>query len=56
VSIKVVDIKTLSKPKFTQLLIRNILRLIPIDIFFILGKNRQRLGDKLAGTIVINVS
>ncbi len=52
--IKVVDSETLSNASFIQLVIRNVLRLVPIDIFFIFGEKRQRLGDKLSKTIVIN--
>jgi uncharacterized RDD family membrane protein YckC len=53
--IKVVDSKSLSRATLLQIVIRNIFRLVPFDIFFIFGKKRQRLGDKLSGTIVINV-
>ena len=56
-STAVVDRVTGRPCTFGQSFVRNILLSIlgPIDWIFIFGKKRQRLGDKAAGTVVINV-
>ena len=55
---KVVDAETRGACSFGQSFIRNFLLLIagPIDWIFILGERHQRLGDKAAGTLVIDVT
>lgn len=52
---RVVSEKTGASCTFGQSLLRNILLMVlgPLDWIFIFGERRQRLGDKLAGTIVI---
>jgi uncharacterized RDD family membrane protein YckC len=53
---RVVDAETSQPCSFGQSFIRNLLLAIlgPIDWLFIFGDRRQRLGDKAAGTLVIN--
>jgi len=53
----VVDADTGEPCTVWQSLNRNLLLALlgPIDWLFILGERHQRLGDKLAGTIVVNV-
>jgi uncharacterized RDD family membrane protein YckC len=55
VGIRVVSMQTGTPCSFGQSFIRNLLLMIlgPIDWIFIFGDRRQRLGDKLAGTIVV---
>jgi uncharacterized RDD family membrane protein YckC len=55
VGIRVVSMQTGTACSFGQSFIRNLLLMIlgPIDWIFIFGDRRQRLGDKLAGTIVV---
>ena len=52
---RVVDAHTGKPCTFGQSFVRNILLSIlgPIDWIFIFGERHQRLGDKLAGTIVV---
>lgn len=52
---RVVDAKTGKPCSFGRSLLRNftLTLLGPIDWVFIFGQRRQRLGDKLAGTVVI---
>jgi uncharacterized RDD family membrane protein YckC len=55
VGIRVVSMQTGAPCSFGQSFVRNLLLMIlgPIDWIFIFGDRRQRLGDKLAGTIVV---
>ena len=55
VGIRVVSMETGAPCSFGQSFVRNLLLVIlgPIDWIFIFGERRQRLGDKVAGTIVI---
>lgn len=52
---RVVDVRTGEPCTFGQSFVRNFLLSIlgPIDWIFIFGERHQRLGDKLAGTIVV---
>lgn len=52
---RVVSASTGAPCTFTQSFVRNLLLLVlgPIDWIFIFGAHSQRLGDRLAGTIVI---
>ena len=52
---RVVSVDTGEPCTFGQSFVRNILLSIlgPIDWIFIFGERHQRLGDKLAGTIVV---
>jgi uncharacterized RDD family membrane protein YckC len=52
---RVIDEKTRQPCTFWQSFVRNlILHLLgPIDWIFIIGERRRRLGDMLAGTIVV---
>jgi hypothetical protein len=54
--IRVVDDITNAPCTFGQSFIRNLLLAVlgPIDWIFIFGERRQRLGDKAAGTIVVD--
>jgi len=54
--IKVVNANTGAPCTFGQSLIRNFLLAVlgPLDWVFIFGEHHQRLGDKAAGTIVID--
>ena len=54
--IRVVDDITKAPCTFGQSFIRNLLLAVlgPIDWVFIFGERRQRLGDKAAGTIVVD--
>jgi uncharacterized RDD family membrane protein YckC len=51
----VVDAKTGAPCTVWQSFVRNLLLAIlgPLDWIFILGERHQRLGDKAAGTIVV---
>ena len=51
--LKVVSAKTNEKPTFSQILIRSLSRLIPIDIFFYLFKRPIGLHDIISKTVVI---
>jgi len=51
--LKIVSAKTNEKPTFSQILIRSLTRLIPIDIFFYLFKRPIGLHDILSKTVVI---
>lgn len=51
--LKIVSAKTNRKPTFSQILIRSISRLIPIDIFFYLFKRPIGLHDIISKTVVI---
>ena len=53
--IRVVSMATGAPCTFGQSFVRNLLLMIlgPIDWIFIFGERHQRLGDKLAGTIVV---
>ena len=55
VGIRVVSAQTGAPCTFGQSLVRNLLLTIlgPIDWVFIFGERHQRLGDKVAGTIVV---
>jgi uncharacterized RDD family membrane protein YckC len=52
---RVVDEQTGEPCGFGKSFVRNVVLIIlgPIDWIFIFGERRQRLGDRLAGTIVI---
>lgn len=52
----VIDAKTRTPCSFGQSFLRNLLLLLlgPIDAIFIFGERRQRLGDMVAGTVVIS--
>ena len=52
---RVVNVHTGAPCTFGQSFVRNILLALlgPIDWIFIFGERHQRLGDKLAGTIVV---
>jgi uncharacterized RDD family membrane protein YckC len=52
---RVIDERTGRDCTFGKSFLRNILLAIlgPIDWVFIFGKKRQRLGDQVAGTIVV---
>ena len=52
----VIDAKTRTPCSFGQSFLRNLLLalLVPIDAIFIFGERRQRLGDMVAGTVVIS--
>jgi len=54
--IHVIDAATGAPCTFGQSLLRNVLLAVlgPIDWIFIFGDRHQRLGDKAAGTIVVN--
>lgn len=54
--LRVVDAETGAPCTFGQSLIRNVLLMFlgPLDWLFIFGDRHQRLGDKAAGTIVID--
>ncbi len=51
-----VDAESGAPCTFGQSLIRNVLLMVlgPLDWLFIFGDRHQRLGDKAAGTIVID--
>jgi uncharacterized RDD family membrane protein YckC len=53
---RVISVKTKAPCSFGQSFIRNLLLAVlgPIDWVFIFGERRQRLGDKAAGTIVVD--
>jgi uncharacterized RDD family membrane protein YckC len=53
---RVVSVETNAPCTFGQSFIRNLLLAVlgPIDWVFIFGERRQRLGDKAAGTIVVD--
>jgi uncharacterized RDD family membrane protein YckC len=51
---KVFDLKTNFKPTITQIFIRTIVRIIPIDGFFVFFKNKLCLHDILSRTAVIH--
>jgi len=52
--IRVVDAKTGAPCTFWQSFGRNVFTILgPLDWIFIFGERRQRLGDKVAGTIVV---
>lgn len=53
--IHVIDAKTRTPCSFGQSFVRNLLLALlgPIDAIFILGERHQRLGDIVAGTVVI---
>ena len=55
VGIRVVSMHSGAPCSFGQSFVRNLLLMIlgPIDWIFIFGERHQRLGDKLAGTIVV---
>jgi len=54
VKTRVVDSETGKPCTFWQSFLRNIFYIVGIiDWIFIFGENRQRLGDKVAGTIVV---
>lgn len=57
IGIAVVDSDTRRPCTWGQSFVRNILLSIlgPIDWVFIFGERHQRLGDKVAGTIVVNL-
>lgn len=52
----VIDAKTRAPCSFGQSFLRNLLLALlgPIDAVFILGERHQRLGDMVAGTVVIS--
>ena len=51
---RVIDAKTGAACTFGQSIVRNLVGILgPLDWIFIFGDRRQRLGDKLAGTIVV---
>lgn len=52
---QVIDATTRQPCTFTQSFVRNLILALlgPIDWVFIFGERRQRLGDKAAGTIVV---
>ncbi len=54
--IHVIDAKTRMPCSFGQSFLRNLLLALlgPIDAIFIFGERRQRLGDMVAGTVVIS--
>jgi uncharacterized RDD family membrane protein YckC len=54
---RVIDTQTRSPCTFYQSFIRNFLLVLlgPIDWMFIVGDQHQRLGDAVAGTVVIDV-
>ncbi|MES2307271.1 MAG: RDD family protein [Verrucomicrobiota bacterium] len=54
-NIAVVDEKTMAPCSYRQSFIRNLTLILLnwIDWIFIFGEKRQRLGDKIAGTIVV---
>jgi uncharacterized RDD family membrane protein YckC len=50
----VVDERTGVPCTYGRSVVRNVLRVLGlVDVLFIFGNRRQRLGDKAAGTIVI---
>lgn len=52
--VRVVDAATGKPCTFGKSFVRNIFTILgPIDWIFIFGESRQRLGDKVAGTIVV---
>ena len=52
--VRVVDAATGKPCTFGQSFVRNIFTILgPIDWIFIFGESHQRLGDKVAGTIVV---
>ena len=52
--VRVIDAKTGDPCTFGQSFVRNIFTILgPIDWIFIFGDAHQRLGDKVAGTIVV---
>ncbi|HEY9225007.1 MAG TPA: RDD family protein [Gemmatimonadaceae bacterium] len=55
-AIRVVDARTGAPCSFGQSFLRNLLLALlgPLDWIFIFGEQHQRLGDKAAGTIVID--
>jgi uncharacterized RDD family membrane protein YckC len=56
--IRVVDAKSGEPCTFMQSFIRNVVLsgLGPIDWLFVFGERRQRLGDRAAGTIVVDAA
>ena len=51
---RVVDAKTGAPCTYGQSFVRNAFQILgPLDWIFIFGEERQRLGDKVAGTVVI---
>jgi len=51
---RVIDAKTGAGCTFGQSVVRNLVGILgPLDWIFIFGERRQRLGDKIAGTIVV---
>jgi len=57
-SMRVIDEKSGESCSYGRSFLRNILLLVlgPIDWIFIFGGKHQRLGDKLAGTVVVSTS
>jgi uncharacterized RDD family membrane protein YckC len=55
---RVIDARTGAPCTYYQSFVRNLLLSIagPLDWIFIFGERRQRLGDALAGTIVVEAS
>ena len=54
INTRVLDRKTLEPCSYVQSFVRNMTFIFGIiDLVFIFGEERQRLGDKLAGTIVV---
>ena len=55
---RVIDARTGAPCTYYQSFVRNLLLSIagPIDWIFIFGERRQRLGDAIAGTIVVEAS
>jgi len=52
--VRVVDVKTGAPCTFGQSFVRNICTIFgPLDWLWIFGERHQRLGDKIAGTIVV---
>ena len=52
--LRVIDAKTGAACTFGQSIVRNLFGILgPFDWIFIFGDRRQRLGDKIAGTIVV---
>ena len=52
-SIRVINSRNGNPCNYRRSFVRNLLAFLPFDALFIFGKKRQRLGDKMAGTLVV---
>ena len=52
-SIRIINSRNGNPCNYRRSFVRNLLAFLPFDALFIFGEKRQRLGDKMAGTLVV---